>query len=146
MCVEHTRSPTDTHSSSLHMRSQLHVAPIATCFHDHTQQPVQPLTGPSETAWGLNPILVPCGLTPLVVLGPQEWKGEMRGMAGRIERVRGELRASLESKYPDKDWSFITKQIGMFSFTGLTPAQASGQLRLYAFTDAELKSRMQQAV
>lgn len=55
----------------------------------------------------------------------------MRGMAGRIERVRGELRASLESKYPDKDWSFITKQIGMFSFTGLTPPQASCQLGLH---------------
>lgn len=53
----------------------------------------------------------------------EEWRGEMKGMAGRIERVRGELRAALEAKYPGKDWSFITKQIGMFSFTGLTPAQ-----------------------
>ncbi len=44
-------------------------------------------------------------------------------MAGRIERVRGELQRALEAKYPSKDWSFITKQIGMFSFTGLTPAQ-----------------------
>lgn len=24
---------------------------------------------------------------------------------------------------PDKDWSFVTSQIGMFSFTGMTPAQ-----------------------
>lgn len=47
----------------------------------------------------------------------------MFGMAGRIERVRGELQRALEAKYPDKDWSFITKQIGMFSFTGLTPTQ-----------------------
>ncbi|GIL86322.1 hypothetical protein Vretimale_13705 [Volvox reticuliferus] len=53
----------------------------------------------------------------------EEWKGEMRGMAGRIERVRGELQRALEAKCPDKDWSFITKQIGMFSFTGLTPSQ-----------------------
>jgi len=53
----------------------------------------------------------------------EEWKGEMAGMAGRIARVRGELRQSLESKAPGKDWSFITKQIGMFSFTGLSPAQ-----------------------
>lgn len=42
----------------------------------------------------------------------EEWKNEMRGMAGRIARVRGELRASLEKKYPSKDWSFVTKQIG----------------------------------
>jgi aspartate aminotransferase len=48
---------------------------------------------------------------------------EMEGMAGRIAKVRGELRKSLEGKYPGKDWSFITNQIGMFSFTGLSPAQ-----------------------
>eukprot|EP00195_Chlamydomonas_chlamydogama_P011440 CAMPEP_0202901242 /NCGR_PEP_ID=MMETSP1392-20130828/14143_1 /ASSEMBLY_ACC=CAM_ASM_000868 /TAXON_ID=225041 /ORGANISM="Chlamydomonas chlamydogama, Strain SAG 11-48b" /LENGTH=435 /DNA_ID=CAMNT_0049587777 /DNA_START=77 /DNA_END=1384 /DNA_ORIENTATION=+ len=52
-----------------------------------------------------------------------EWKAEMQGMAGRIARVRGELRAALEVKYPGKDWSFVTSQIGMFSFTGLSPAQ-----------------------
>ena len=50
----------------------------------------------------------------------------MAGMAGRIARVRGELRTSLETKYPGKDFSFITNQIGMFSFTGLSPKQASG--------------------
>ena len=47
----------------------------------------------------------------------------MAGMAGRIARVRGELRKSLESKMPAKDWSFVTSQIGMFSFTGLSPVQ-----------------------
>ena len=50
-------------------------------------------------------------------------KVEMAGMAGRIARVRGELRKSLESKMPAKDWSFVTSQIGMFSFTGLSPVQ-----------------------
>ncbi|KAL6751353.1 aspartate aminotransferase [Haematococcus lacustris] len=53
----------------------------------------------------------------------EEWKGEMAGMAGRIARVRGELQSALESKWGDKDWGFITRQIGMFSFTGLSPAQ-----------------------
>jgi len=47
----------------------------------------------------------------------------MAGMAGRIDNVRNELKASLDSKYPEKDWSHITNQIGMFSFTGLSPAQ-----------------------
>lgn len=61
-----------------------------------------------------------------------EWKVEMAGMAGRIERVRGELQKSLEAKYPDKDWSFITKQIGMFSFTGLTPAQVDNMVNKHA--------------
>ena len=36
------------------------------------------------------------------------------GMAGRIAKVRGELQSALEKRMPDKDWSFITKQIGMF--------------------------------
>lgn len=45
------------------------------------------------------------------------------GMAGRIAKVRGELRAALEKRMPDKDWSFVTKQIGMFSYTGMSPAQ-----------------------
>eukprot|EP00798_Chlamydomonas_sp_ICE-L_P024820 gene24820-10470_t len=52
-----------------------------------------------------------------------QWKTEMAGMAGRIDNVRNELKASLDSKYPEKDWSHITNQIGMFSFTGLSPAQ-----------------------
>eukprot|EP00798_Chlamydomonas_sp_ICE-L_P021198 gene21198-28105_t len=52
-----------------------------------------------------------------------QWKTEMAGMAGRIDNVRNELKASLDSKYTEKDWSHITNQIGMFSFTGLSPAQ-----------------------
>ncbi|KAK9816171.1 hypothetical protein WJX74_004554 [Apatococcus lobatus] len=52
-----------------------------------------------------------------------EWKQEMEGMAGRIKGVRQELQDHLERINPDKDWSFITKQIGMFSFTGLTSQQ-----------------------
>lgn len=51
------------------------------------------------------------------------WKKEMGEMAGRIERMRRELRAALEARLPSRDWSFITSQIGMFSFTGLSPDQ-----------------------
>lgn len=40
-----------------------------------------------------------------------------------LQGVRQELQDHLERINPDKDWSFITKQIGMFSFTGLTPQQ-----------------------
>lgn len=44
-------------------------------------------------------------------------------MAGRIAKVRGELRAALEARAPERDWSFITAQIGMFSYTGMSPQQ-----------------------
>ena len=38
-------------------------------------------------------------------------------------QVRKELRTALEKRMPDRSWSFITAQIGMFSFTGMSPAQ-----------------------
>ncbi|CAI9092636.1 OLC1v1027936C1 [Oldenlandia corymbosa var. corymbosa] len=54
-----------------------------------------------------------------------EWKDEMEMMAGRIKSVRQKLYSSLCTKEKTgKDWSFILKQIGMFSFTGLNKAQS----------------------
>ncbi|XP_002972976.2 aspartate aminotransferase, chloroplastic [Selaginella moellendorffii] len=54
-----------------------------------------------------------------------EWRAEMQMMAGRIKGVRQKLYEALLSKDKSgKDWSFILKQIGMFSFTGLTKSQS----------------------
>lgn len=53
----------------------------------------------------------------------EEWKSEMRMMAGRIKSVRQELFDHLTRLAPEKDWSFVTRQIGMFSYTGMTPEQ-----------------------
>lgn len=58
-----------------------------------------------------------------------EWKAEMMGMAGRIETVRGKLRAALEKRVPEKDWSFITSQIGMFSYTGMSEKQVENMTK-----------------
>lgn len=52
-----------------------------------------------------------------------EWKAELKGMADRILQMRSELHAALTSKGAPGNWDHITSQIGMFSFTGLTPAQ-----------------------
>lgn len=52
-----------------------------------------------------------------------EWKEEMQMMAGRIKTVRQKLYDEISKINSDRDWSFILKQIGMFSFTGLTPEQ-----------------------
>nr|AMK47963.1 putative aspartate aminotransferase P2 [Lupinus angustifolius] len=53
-----------------------------------------------------------------------EWKVEMEMMAGRIKNVRQQLYDSISSKDKSgKDWSFILKQIGMFSYTGLNKNQ-----------------------
>eukprot|EP01018_Ginkgo_biloba_P039620 Gb_17243 [translate_table: standard] len=54
-----------------------------------------------------------------------EWKSEMELMAGRIKNVRQRLYENLSAKDKSaKDWSFVLKQIGMFSFTGLNKAQS----------------------
>ncbi|CAM6092669.1 unnamed protein product [Calypogeia fissa] len=54
-----------------------------------------------------------------------EWRAEMQMMAGRIKTVRQELYNELTKKDKSgKDWSFVMKQIGMFSFTGLNKAQS----------------------
>jgi aspartate/tyrosine/aromatic aminotransferase len=53
-----------------------------------------------------------------------EWRAEMQAMAGRIKTVRQRLYDELSTKdESSKDWSFVLKQIGMFSFTGLNKAQ-----------------------
>ena len=46
-------------------------------------------------------------------------------MSGRIIQMRQKLRAGLEKLKPEKDWSFITTQIGMFAYTGLTAEQVT---------------------
>lgn len=54
-----------------------------------------------------------------------EWRAEMEGMAGRIKTVRQKLYDYLSDKDKSgKDWSFVLKQIGMFSFTGLSKTQS----------------------
>ncbi len=49
-------------------------------------------------------------------------------MAGRIKAVRQQLYDALRALNPDKDWSFVVTQIGMFSFTGLSPAQVDNMI------------------
>lgn len=53
-------------------------------------------------------------------------------MAGRIKTVRKMLYDDLVKLNPDKDWSFVTRQIGMFSFTGLNPAQVENMTNKHA--------------
>jgi aspartate/tyrosine/aromatic aminotransferase len=53
-----------------------------------------------------------------------EWKEEMETMAERLKAARERLHGRISSKDKDvKDWSFILKQTGMFSFTGLNKNQ-----------------------
>jgi aspartate aminotransferase, chloroplastic len=61
------------------------------------------------------------------ILGDAElseaWTVELAAMAGRIHSVRVQLYEALCALNPSHNWRFVMDQIGMFSFTGLTPAQ-----------------------
>lgn len=52
-----------------------------------------------------------------------QWRGEVDKMAKRIINMRQALVDNLKGLGSTKDWSHITKQIGMFAYTGLKPEQ-----------------------
>ena len=54
------------------------------------------------------------------------WRVELKGMADRINAMRARLHEELLAVGAPGDWTHITKQIGMFSFTGLTQARGRG--------------------
>ena len=53
----------------------------------------------------------------------EEWVLELAGMRARICDVRQQLVGGLKTAGAQQDFDFITKQTGMFSFSGLSPDQ-----------------------
>ena len=53
----------------------------------------------------------------------QQWNSELSGMRDRIHHVREEFVTKMSQRVPDRDFSFIKEQKGMFSFSGLNPMQ-----------------------
>ena len=51
----------------------------------------------------------------------QQWQTELASMAKRVKDLRSALQTALENRGIDKDFSFITKQKGMFSYLGIAP-------------------------
>jgi aspartate/tyrosine/aromatic aminotransferase len=70
------------------------------------------------------------------VLGDEElttlWREEVTQMRDRINGMRRLLVATLRAKGVPGDYSFITRQRGMFSFSGLTPDQVEALRKKYA--------------
>jgi len=56
------------------------------------------------------------------------WQEDMTIMSNRINEMRTSLRSALEQIGTPGDWSHITSQIGMFSFTGLNTEQSTAML------------------
>eukprot|EP00158_Paraphelidium_tribonemae_P000225 Partr_v1_DN20052_c0_g2_i1_m21361 putative Aspartate aminotransferase len=52
-----------------------------------------------------------------------EWKAELGAAMARVSRMRTLLRDALVARGTPGNWDHIVKQIGMFSYTGLNPAQ-----------------------
>ena len=53
----------------------------------------------------------------------QQWDAELAEMRNRINGMRTLFQKTMESRNTGRDWSFITQQTGMFSFSGLKPEQ-----------------------
>jgi len=53
----------------------------------------------------------------------QQWVDELNGMRVRIRQMRERLHAVISAKVPGRDFSYFLTQRGMFSYTGLSPAQ-----------------------
>ncbi|KAE9964550.1 hypothetical protein EG328_010358 [Venturia inaequalis] len=71
----------------------------------------------------------------------KQWLGEVKGMADRIITMRALLKKELEGLGSKRDWSHITSQIGMFCYTGLTPAQMDALAKdssVYATKDGRI--------
>jgi len=55
----------------------------------------------------------------------EEWRACIRTMSGRIAEMRTGLRSRLEKLGTPGQWDHVTRQIGMFSYTGLNAAQVA---------------------
>jgi aromatic-amino-acid transaminase len=63
------------------------------------------------------------------ILGTRElrslWEKDVGGMRERIKTMRKALVEGVQKRVPGVDWSFILRQHGMFSYTGLTKDQVA---------------------
>lgn len=55
----------------------------------------------------------------------EAFRDQCRGMADRINTMRTELRGRLEASGSTKKWDHITKQIGMFAYSGMTEEEVT---------------------
>jgi len=81
-----------------------------------------------------SPQLYGARIVHLVLSHPdlkREWQDCLNVMSGRIRSMRNLLRNSLEEKGTPGTWDHITKQIGMFSYLGITKEQAQKLVNEY---------------
>jgi len=62
----------------------------------------------------------------------KQWLEELVTVTGRIARMRLKLKEALAANGTPGNWDHITNQVGMFSFTGLTPEQSAAMVEKYS--------------
>lgn len=73
-----------------------------------------------------NPPLHGARIVSTILKSPeltQEWKTELNNMCERVKEMRKALIAALLVKGQNRNFSYMNQQIGLFSFTGLSPEQ-----------------------
>lgn len=73
-----------------------------------------------------NPPIYGAKIVGTVLSNPtlrQMWEDELANMRERIHIMRHQLVDKLSARKPGMDFSFITRQAGMFSYSGLNPTQ-----------------------
>ncbi|MBD0442818.1 amino acid aminotransferase [Acinetobacter nosocomialis] len=71
---------------------------------------------PTTGAWLVDEVLNDAALN-------QQWQGEVKEMRERIIKMRSILKDELTKALPDRNFSYLVNQKGMFSYTGLTAEQ-----------------------
>jgi aromatic-amino-acid transaminase len=73
-----------------------------------------------------NPPTHGCDIVARVLTTPElrkQWEQELGAMRDRIKVMRKALADGVQKRVPGTDWSFVLRQNGLFSYTGLTKAQ-----------------------
>jgi aspartate aminotransferase len=102
-----------------------------------------------------NPPLHGAAIVATVLSDPElrsQWVREVAGMRDRIQRMRHLFVETLKQKGVGKDFTFLTTQKGMFSFSGLTPMNVdelrhrysiyivgSGRINVAGMTEANME-------
>ncbi len=71
----------------------------------------------------------------------KEWEEEIKMMGGRIKQMREMLKQKLIETGSKRNWDSITKQRGMFSYTGFTPEQVDrlkNEFHIYAIRNGRI--------
>lgn len=82
-----------------------------------------------------SPALHAARLVSTVLTDPtlyNQWLGDVKGMADRIISMRHALREGLAREGSTHNWEHLTKQIGMFCYTGMTPDQVDRLIKEYS--------------